>query len=151
MKAYPRWFLPGLVTTLLLALVTGLLLGDNTLALRADMALPLPWHYPAGGHVPAAALHALGGFTAVLLLGALWSVHMRANWHRRRKRASGLVLALLLLLLAVTAVAVYYLGDETAANAAAFLHLGAGVVVVPMFAWHWASARRSRRRRAIRH
>ena len=151
MKGYPRWFVPWLIGTLLLSLITGLLLGDNTLALRADVALPLPWHYPAAGHVPAAALHAIGGFLAVMLLGALWSVHMRAGWHRRRKRTSGLMLALLLLLLTATAVAVYYLGNETAANAAAFLHLGAGLVATPVFVWHWASARRSRRRHAARH
>jgi len=143
MKGYPSWFVPALVGALLLMFATGLLLGPTTLMLRADLAMP--WRLPGGARVPVAALHAAGGFALMLLMGALWSVHMRAGWRRRRQRGSGLVLGLLLLVLAVSAVAVYYLGDETLGVAAALTHLAAGLALAFPFGWHWAHGRRARR------
>lgn len=143
MKGYPSWFLRTLVAALLLVFVTGLLLAPTTLALRGE--LDLPWRLPGAGRVPTAALHAAGSFALLLLIGALWSVHMRSGWRRRRQRASGLVLGLMLLLLAASAVAVYYLGDETLGAVCAFLHLGTGLALAVPFGWHWVHGRRVRR------
>jgi len=144
MKGYPPWFVPVLVGTLLLMFVTGMLLAPTTLVLRAEFALP--WRLPGSGRVLTAALHAAGGFMLMLLVGALWSVHMRSGWRRREQRASGLVLGTLLLVLAASAVAVYYLGDEVLGMAAALIHLGAGVALAGPFGWHWLHGRRARRR-----
>lgn len=143
MKGYPRWFLPALLAALQLMFITGILLAPTTLALRADIGVP--WRLPGTARVLTAALHAAGGFALMLLTGALWSQHMRTGWRRRRQRASGLVLALLLLLLAASAVAVYYLGDETLARAAAFTHLGAGLLLAGPLGWHWVFGRHARR------
>lgn len=134
MKGYPRWFLPVLLSTLLLMFASGLLLAPTTLALRLDW--PQAWRVPGSGRIAVAALHAGGGFALMLLVGALWSIHMRVRWQQRRQRASGLILGGLMLLLPLTAVAVYYLGDDGLGTAAALLHLGAGLAMAGPFLWH---------------
>jgi Na+/proline symporter len=52
------------------------------------------------------------------------------------------VLGVLLLALAASAVIIYYAGDEAVGAAAAFLHLGLGVLLVLPFGWHWLRGRR---------
>ena len=143
MKGYPGWFLRVLLATLLLVLASGLLLTPTTLTMRFDM--DVAWRLPGAARILAAAAHAVGGFAAMLLLGALWSVHMRAGWRRHRHRASGALVGGLLLLLALSAVGLYYLGEEQAGALAAALHLGIGLVLVLPFGWHWIAGRRSLR------
>jgi uncharacterized membrane protein len=149
MKGYPRWFLPGLLITLLLVLVSGALLIPTTLVMRLEMALA--WRLPGDARILTAAAHAAAGFAAMMLLGSLWSVHMRAGWRRRRHRISGSLTGVLLLLLAVSAVGVYYLGEETAGVAAALVHIGLGLVLLAPFGWHWVVGRRSRHHSATLH
>jgi len=144
MKGYPRNFLPALLGTVLLVFASGLLLVPNTLAIRVDV--DLGWQVGGAGRVWTAALHAAAGFAAMLLVGALWSVHMRTGWRRRQHRASGLLVGLLFVLLAVTAVAVYYVGDEGLGTAAALLHLLLGGLLAGAFGWHWLRGRRKRLR-----
>lgn len=144
MTNYPKWFVPALVGTLLLMFASGMLLAPTTLTMRIEW--DLPWRLPGNARVPVAALHAAGGFALMLLMGALWSVHMRSGWRRRQQRVSGTVLGVLLLLLAATAVAVYYLGDDTLGSAAAVIHLMLGLALAGPFAWHWVRGRKTRRR-----
>jgi heme A synthase len=144
MTNYPKWFVPALVGTLLLMFASGMLLAPTTLTMRAEW--DLPWRLPGNARVPVAALHAAGGFVSMLLIGALWSVHMRSGWRRRKQRVSGTVLGGLLLLLAATALAVYYVGDDTLGSAAAVAHLILGLALAVPFAWHWARGRKRRRR-----
>lgn len=145
MKGYPPWFLRVLLATLLLVLASGLLLTPTTLVMRFDM--DLAWRLPGAARIVAAAAHAIGGFAAMLLLGALWSVHMRAGWRRQRHRASGTLVGALLVLLALSAVGVYYLGEEQAGALAAAVHVGIGLLLVLPFGWHWMAGRRSLRAR----
>lgn len=147
MKGYPRWFVPALIGAMLLMLLSGALLAPTTLVLRGELAVP--WRLAAGARIGWAAAHAAGGFALLMLVGALWSVHMRSGWRRRRQRASGLVLGVLLLALAASAVVIYYAGDEAVGAAAAFLHLGLGVLLVLPFGWHWLRGRRSRVGRSL--
>jgi integral membrane sensor domain MASE1 len=142
MKGYPRWFVPALIAAMLLMLLSGALLAPTTLALRGEVTLP--WRLAAGARIGWAAAHAAGGFALLMLVGALWSIHMRSGWRRRRQRASGLMLGMLLLALAASSVVIYYAGDEAVGTAAAFLHLGLGVVLVLPFGWHWLHGRRRR-------
>lgn len=145
MKGYPRWFLPTLVATLLLILVSGLLLAPTTLMMRAE--LMVVWRLPGAVRMVMAALHAVGGFAAMLLIGAVWSVHMRSGWRRYKHRASGLTLAMMLVVLCSSAVAIYYLVDEKLAAFTALLHLAVGMGLAVQFAWHWVRGRRSHRQR----
>lgn len=144
MKGYPGWFVPLLVTVLVCLVASGLLLGGDTLILRAEW--DVPWPPLRDLHVPAAALHALSGFAVLLWTGALWSVHMRAGWRRRQKRVSGSLLGALMLLLGLTAAGVYYIGNTLLANVTAYLHGAAGLAMAVAFTWHWLSARRRRLR-----
>jgi hypothetical protein len=148
MTGYPRWFVPALVGALVLMFGSGLLLAPTTLTMRLDLALP--WRLPGSARVLTAALHAAGGFALLLLVGALWSVHMRSGWRRRQQRASGLVLGLMLLGLTVSALGVYYAGEESLGMAAALLHLGLGVALAAPFGWHWVHGRRAMRTRRTR-
>jgi hypothetical protein len=144
MKGYPRWFVTVLMSALGVMFVSGLLLAPTTLAMRADIGLP--WRLPGSGRVLTAALHAAGGFALTLLVGALWSVHMRSGWRRRRQRLSGFLLGSLLLALAASAVAVYYVGEETLGAATAIVHLALGLLLALAFGWHWVLGRRTHRR-----
>lgn len=149
MKGYPRWFLASLLGTLVLLLASGLLLAPTTLMMRAE--LMLAWRLPGAARVAVVALHTAGGFAAMLLIGAVWSVHMRSGWRRGKHRASGLTLALVLLLLCVSGLAIFYLADEMLGATAAFLHLGVGLALAGQFGWHWARGRRSRKGHAAPH
>jgi len=144
MKGYPNGFRSALVATSLALYATGCLLAPTTLELRA--AWELGWRLGGGARVWMAAAHAAFAFAALLFVGALWSVHMRSGWRRRRQRASGTLLGVALLLLAVTAVGVYYLADETLANVTALAHLALGLVLIAPFLWHLVKGRRMRRR-----
>lgn len=142
MTQYPKSFLPTLLVLLLAALLTGLGLTPTTLALHAEWNMP--WRLAGSDRVWVAALHSAVAFGLTAMIGALWSVHMRSGWRRRKQRISGVLLGSALVLLAASAVAVYYIGDDRLAAMAAFLHLGAGLVATAVFAWHWIRGRASR-------
>ena len=143
MKGYPTWYVSALLGTLLLVFVSGCLLAPTTLVMRLEAELA--WRLPADGRVLVAAAHAGAGFLGVMLLGSLWTVHMRGNWRRGRQRISGSLVGIGLLVLAVTAVGVYYLGDETLGAAAAMVHLCLGLALAVPFGAHWVLARRAAR------
>ena len=140
MKGYPRWFRPTLLGSSLGLYLSGCLLAPTTLQLRA--AWELGWRLGAGARIGMAALHAAFAFMAMLLVGALWSVHMRSGWRRHKQKASGLLIALPSLALTLTAVAIYYLADEDIANVAALVHLALGLAVLLPFVWHLVAGRR---------
>lgn len=146
MKGYPRVFLPGFWLLCLGLLSSGLLLAPTTLDLRLgwDMA----WRLPASNRIAVAAVHAGLSLVACMVVGALWGVHMRAGWRKRRQRRSGTLLASLLLLLMASALGVYYLGDATLADPVAVAHLLLGLVLAWPLAWHVLRGRRSLRRRS---
>jgi hypothetical protein len=127
MKGYPSWFLSAVLGALLVVFVSGCLLAPTTLVMRIDV--DLAWRLPGAGRVLVAAMHAGVGFIVIMLLGSLWTVHMRSHWRRQRQRISGAATGILLLVLAASAVAVYYLGDEMLGNAAALIHLGVGLAL----------------------
>lgn len=147
MKGYPRWFKPVLLGGAVLVYVSGVLLAPTTLEMRADW--PMAWRLASGARVGMAAAHAGLAFVFVLLMGALWSVHMRAGWRRHRQRVSGVLVVLCLVWLMFSAVGVYYLADEGWANAVGLGHLGVGVLLLLPFLWHtivgWHRRRPARR------
>jgi len=147
MTNYPKWFLPALLWTLLLMFASGLLLAPTTLAMRTE--LEVAWRLPGAGRIAVAALHAAGGFALMLLMGALWSVHMRSGWRRRKQRLSGVLLGSWLIVLTLSAVAVYYVGEDTLGRLAALTHLVLGLALLVPFLVHWLRGRRVRRRAAM--
>lgn len=141
MKGYPSWFVSALLGSLLLIFVSGCLLIPTTLVMRFDT--DLAWRLPGAGRVLVAALHSAVGLAVIMLLGSLWTVHMRANWRRGRQRISGAALGAMMLVLAASAVGIFYLGDDALGTAAALIHLGVGLALAVPFGWHWVLARRA--------
>lgn len=134
MKGHPRWFRPGLMAVALSLLLSGLLLAPSMLMMRAEVEVP--WHLDGSQRVGVAAWHALSAMLATWVVGALWTVHMRAGWRRRLQRVSGALLVGLLSVLAGSALGIYYLGDESLSVLAAWVHLVVGLVILLPFAWH---------------
>lgn len=148
MTQYPKWFLPGLLSLLAAVLLSGLGLTPTTLAVRAGWEVP--WRLAGSDRVWVAALHSAAAFALTAAVGALWSVHMRSGWRRKRQRVSGACLGSLLGSLVATAVGVYYIGDDRVAAAVALTHVGAGLLATGVFAWHWVRGRASIARDRVR-
>jgi hypothetical protein len=147
MKGYPAWFRPALIAVSLIVYVSGCLLAPSTLAMRAEWERG--WSMASGPRQAMTAAHAATAFGLLLFIGALWAVHMRSGWRRRRQRISGLVMALGFCALIVTAVGVYYAGDQAWADAAGIGHLLLGLPLLVPFVWHavrgWRHRRQHRR------
>lgn len=143
MKGYPRGFLATLWTVCMALLATGLLLAPTTLELR--LGWQMPWRLGGGARVGVAAMHAALAFLLLFVIGALWSIHMRAGWRQRRQRKTGAMLVCDLLGLALSALGVYYLGDSGVADATALAHLSLGVLLALPLAVHAMTKRRHRR------
>jgi hypothetical protein len=134
MKGYPRSFKKTLLTSSALLYLSGALLAPTTLAMRWDW--PLAWRLGADARIGMGAAHAALAFVFMTLLGALWSLHMRAGWHRHQQRISGAVLVVSCITLALTAIGVYYLADENLSNLCAGTHLLIGTLLLFPFLWH---------------
>jgi hypothetical protein len=140
MKGYPRWFYTALLLVITVLFASGCLLAPTTLDLKLECEMP--WRLPADQHVAVAAIHATASFIALSIVGALWSVHMRSGWRRKRNLHTGLVLLGAMLLLALSAVGIYYLGDGAASVAASILHLAVGILTALLFVAHDLIGRR---------
>lgn len=135
MKGYPRGFKKTLLTGSALLYASGIALAPTTLALRLDWSLG--WRLGAATRIGVGAAHAALAFVFMALFGALWSMHMRAGWHRNLQRTSGGIVTAGCVILAASAVGIYYLADETLSNFAALIHLSIGVVLLLPFVWHY--------------
>lgn len=139
MKGYPKQFVPVLLAALLFLALSGLLLAPETLFLKGE--IDVPWRLSGTPRVILGALHATGAFIIMMLTGALWSVHMRAGWRKKKQRVSGALLAGCMALLCITAIGIYYLADEGLGPLSALAHLGLGIALLPPFIWHWLKGR----------
>lgn len=150
MKGYPRRFLPGLVSVLVLLAVSGFLLVPTALDLRFGWGVP--WRLPGSQRVWMAALHSGTAFLMCGFAGALWSVHMRVGWRSRRHLLSGLSTTAMLAGAALTALGVFYFGDETwlLTSSAGHILLGASGTLCGGVHWLVAVMERARRRAPVR-
>jgi len=105
--------------------------------------------------VSASLLTIHGGATMVtlLLLGALFPVHIQRIWRTRKNRATGTVMVIFNVILIATAFGLYYAGSDTLRPWISDLHIAAGLFLPPLILIHVVAGRRSRRtekRRRIR-
>ena len=149
MKGYPKGFLTVLLAVLALLLVSGLLLAPTTLTLHAQWSMT--WRLSTTARSVVAWTHASGALVTLVLLGALWTVHMRMGWRRAKSRVSGSAMVIMMALLAASALGVYYLGDGEWYGVNALLHLVLGVVVAVQLPVHWILADQRRRAQRVRH
>lgn len=145
MKGYPRRFAGMLYLALLLILVSGIALVPTFLDMR--LQLDVPWRPDFSQRTWIAMLHTGTGLLVVWLLGALWSVHMRAGWRRHRNRFSGVLLVSLLLVLIVTSLGIFYAGDEDLSLWSSLIHLCVGLALPMLAAVHAVLGRRLRQHR----
>ena len=135
MKGYPKWFSAGMITVLMSFLIlTGYLLAPTTLELRLQWSMP--WRLTADDRIWMAALHALGAMIIFSLMGALWSLHMRQEWRRKKSRWSGTGMVVCLILLGLTGLGIYYFGNEKLSNFSSLSHLVLGIVVSLIYGAH---------------
>jgi hypothetical protein len=71
-------------------------------------------------------VHGGTAMAALLLLGALFPVHLMRAWRARKNRISGSMMATFNAMLIVTAFGLYYLGSETLRPWMSWIHIAAG-------------------------
>jgi hypothetical protein len=135
MKGYPRFFSVRLITLVVFVLfLSGLFLAPTTLIMRLEWELP--WRLASDQRVWMAALHAFFAFVMLLVIGALWPIHMRVEWRRGRNLYSGIAMAFTWAILILTGLGIYYLGNEQLAIWTSVGHLVLGLVIVLFYFWH---------------
>ena len=95
-------------------------------------------------------IHGGAAMALLLLLGALFPLHVLPGWRLDRNRASGGAMVVLDALLIVTAFGLYYLGSEQLRAWTSDLHIGFGLALPPLLLLHVVLGKRAaaRRRRA---
>jgi predicted small integral membrane protein len=88
-------------------------------------------------------VHGGGSMATLLLLGALFPLHMRRGWRRNRNRATGTAMVAFNAALIVTAFGLYYLGSELLRPWASRIHIGVGVILPILFFVHVVVGKRS--------
>jgi hypothetical protein len=92
-------------------------------------------------------IHGGAAMVLLLLLGALFPVHIRRTWASRRNRFAGTVMVTINALLIVTAFGLYYAGSETLRPWISDAHIAAGLLLPVLILVHVVLGRRSRSER----
>jgi len=87
-----------------------------------------------------------GGLAMVilLLLGALFPVHVRGGWRKRTNRITGTTMVTLNAVLIVTAFGLYYAGSDVLRPWMSDVHLGFGLALPVLLLAHIVVGRRNR-------
>jgi hypothetical protein len=88
-------------------------------------------------------IHGGTAMAALMLLGALFPLHMRRGWRARRNRITGTAMAAFNAALILTAFGLYYLGSELVRPWTSRLHIAAGLLLPVLFLIHVVTGRRS--------
>ncbi|QYJ74447.1 hypothetical protein [Shewanella sp. FJAT-52076] len=145
LNGYPDWFFYLLILSMTLCAATGFAMYPWVLEFKLEWELPMALN--GQWRLPLVSSHALSAAVLLMLLGALWQVHMRAGWRKKENHVSGLFMALSMMLLMLTGVGLYYLSTESAQLAASLAHSGLGLSLMGVFCWHWVRGHRVRRQK----
>jgi hypothetical protein len=88
-------------------------------------------------------LHGGTAMAALLLLGALFPLHMQRSWRARKNRISGLAMITFNAILIVTAFGLYYLGSETLRPWISDVHIAVGLAFPLLLLMHVVLGKRS--------
>ncbi len=119
-------------------------------ALEFKLQWEVDWRLSGEQRLPMVMLHVLSGWLLLMILGALWQVHLRAGWRQRKNHLSGITLALCLCVLAVTGIGLYYLGSELGQTISSVTHSGTGILfglIIGWHIWHGGQIRMDKRRK----
>jgi cytochrome c biogenesis protein CcdA len=87
-------------------------------------------------------IHGGAAMLMLLLLGALFPIHIARAWRGRLNRISGAIMVVCNALLILTAFGLYYLGAETLRPWASDVHMAAGFVLPVLIGVHiWLGRR----------
>jgi hypothetical protein len=89
-------------------------------------------------------IHGGASMVTLVLLGALYPLHMRLGWRANRNRISGSVMVTINGLLIVTAFGLYYSGAEVLRAWTGYIHIAAGLALPVLAGLHILLGRRSR-------
>ena len=81
-------------------------------------------------------LHGLAAFIALMVLGAVYILHVKPAWNTRRNRVSGLLLTCGLILLILSGYGLYYFAGESLRNWTGYVHSFLGIVLPLLVAGH---------------
>ena len=90
-------------------------------------------------------IHGGGAMVMLLLLGAMFPVHIQRTWRSRKNRVTGLLMVTFNILLIATAFGLYYAGSDILRLWISDLHIAAGLFLPPLILLHVVVGRRSRR------
>jgi uncharacterized membrane protein len=140
-KGYPGHFYLILMLTIGALFISGSLLVPTTLNFKLEWNVP--WRLSSDQHISVAAIHATLSLLMAAMIGALWSIHMRAGWRRRKNHHSGLSLLVTMVLLGLTAIGIYYFGDEQYSMLSSVAHMLIGIAIPLLLLIHIILGRRS--------
>jgi hypothetical protein len=88
-------------------------------------------------------IHGGAAMATLLLLGALFPLHMQRGWRAHRNRTTGSTMITFNAILIVTAFGLYYLGSETLRPWISDVHIAAGLAFPLLLLIHVVLGRRS--------
>ena len=88
-------------------------------------------------------IHGGAAMATLLLLGALFPLHIRRGWRARRNRIAGTAMVTCNAALILTAFGLYYFGSETLRPWASGVHIGVGIILPVLLLVHILVGRRS--------
>jgi hypothetical protein len=89
-------------------------------------------------------LHGGAAMIVLLILGALYPLHIRRGWRADKNRLMGAIMVALNAALILTAFALYYLGSETLRPWISNIHFYIGLSLPILLAFHVVQGRRTR-------
>jgi len=89
-------------------------------------------------------IHGGASMATLVVLGALFPLHMRLGWRANRNRVSGSLMVTITGLLIVTAFGLYYSGSDVLRASTSYLHIGVGLALPILVVVHVLRGRRSR-------
>jgi hypothetical protein len=96
-------------------------------------------------------IHGGVAMLTLLLLGALFPIHIARAWRGRLNRVSGSVMFFCNAILIATAFGLYYLGSEATRPLISDLHLAVGLALPLLLALHiWLGRRRTYAQRSVK-
>ena len=135
----PRWHRRSIHALTALLLFSGL----AWLAFAYLFAPPgedTPAPHPLAG--TALAVHGIAAQAALVVFALVGHAHLRAGWRVVAQRGAGVGLIFALSLLLLTGLGFYYSANESALPWLRWTHVGAGVALPVVLAWHIVRGRR---------
>ena len=139
----PAWQRRGVYASVAVLALTGWWwLGVHFLVAQSDDGLA-----QSAAKLWAIRIHAATALGALVMVGSLLPVHMRAAWHMRKNRVSGALVAGVMLLLALTGYALGYAPEGWARQGSAWSHWAVGAASPLLLLVHVLLGHRTRHRR----